>query len=160
MPGNTRMVRNGEMVLARRHMAGDAAVDGLLAGAVAGIAMAAYLVVIGLVVGEGPAVVLARFDPSEARAASPLIGAVMHLAVSAVYGLLFGLIYRLIGRGRLGGQAAGALLGLGYGLLLFLIAQGLVATPAAALLREIPTPHFAIAHLVYGAVLGWLVARN
>ena len=44
--------------------AGDAAVDGLLAGAAAGIAMAAYLVVIGLVAGEGPAVVLARFDPS------------------------------------------------------------------------------------------------
>jgi hypothetical protein len=148
------------MVTERRRTAGDAAVDGLLAGAAAGVAMAACLVVIGLLAGEGPAVVLARFDPSGARAASPLIGAVMHLAVSAVYGLLFGLIYRLIGRGRLVGRAAGALMGLVYGLALFLLAQGLAATPAGAALREIPTLHFAVAHLVYGLVLGWLVGRS
>ena len=119
------MVRTEKMVDERRRTAGDAAVDGLLAGAAAGIAMAAYLVVTGLLAGEGPAVVLARFDPSGAGAASPLIGAVMHLAVSAVYGLLFGLIYRLIGRGRLAGRAAGALIGLVYGLVLLLVAQGL-----------------------------------
>ena len=122
------MARTEKVVDGRLRTAGDAAVDGLLAGAAAGIAMAAYLVVIGLVAGEGPAVVLARFDPSGAGAASPLIGALMHLAVSAVYGLLFGLIYRLIGRGRLAGRAAGALMGLVYGLALLLVAQGLALT--------------------------------
>ena len=160
MPGGTKMVRTENMGTTRRRTAGDTAVDGLLAGAVAGIAMAVYLVVAGLLAGEGPAVVLARFDPSGAGAASPLIGAVMHLAVSAVYGLLFGLIYRLIGRDRLAGRAAGALMGLVYGLVLLLVAQGLALISASVPLREISALHFALAHLIYGLLLGWLVARR
>jgi hypothetical protein len=158
MPGGTRMVRTGKAVSERQRTAGDAAVDGLLAGAGAGIAMAAYLVVIGLLAGEGPASVLTRFDP--ARQGSPLIGVMIHLAVSAVYGLLFGVIYRLVGRGRLSGRAAGALIGLAYGLALLLVAQGLALTGAGVALRGIPALHFTAAHLVYGVVLGWLVARR
>ena len=57
------MVRTEKTVDERRQTAGDAAVDGLLAGAAAGIAMAVYLVVAGLLAGEGPASVFARFDP-------------------------------------------------------------------------------------------------
>ena len=152
------MVRTQKGVDGRLRTAGDAAVDGLLAGAVAGIVMAAYLVVTGLLAGEGPASVLVRFDP--AKQGSPLAGAVVHLAVSAVYGLLFGLVYRLVGRGRLRGRTAGALMGLVYGLVLLLVAQGLTAVDAGAALREIPTVHFALAHLIYGLVLGWMVARN
>jgi Family of unknown function (DUF6789) len=152
------MVRTERTADERRRTAGDAAVDGLLAGAVAGVAMAVYLVAASLLAGEGPASVLARFDP--VRPGSPLIGAVMHLAVSAVYGLLFGVIYRLIGRGRLSGRTAGALMGLVYGLVLLLLAQGLTLTGAGATLREIPVAQFAIAHLVYGLILGWLVARS
>jgi len=154
------MVRTEKTVGERRQTAGDAAVDGLLAGAAAGIAMAVYLVVAGLLAGEGPAVVLARFDPSGAGAASPLIGAVMHLAVSAVYGLLFGLICRLIGRDRLAGRATGALMGLVYGLALLLVAQGLALISTEVPLREISTVHFAVAHMIYGLGLGWLVARS
>ncbi len=158
MPEGTRMVRTEKLVLERRYTAGDAAVDGLLAGAGAGIAMAVYLVVIGLLTGEGPARMLARFDP--AGSASPVAGALIHLAVSAVYGLLFGIIYRLVGRGRLAGRAAGVLLGLAYGLALLLVAQALTLTGAGATLRGIPTVHFAIAHLIYGGVLGWLISRR
>jgi|WetSurMetagenome_2_1015567.scaffolds.fasta_scaffold09827_6 hypothetical protein len=158
MPGGTPMVRTEKTVGERRQTAGDAAVDGLLAGAAAGIAMAVYLMVAGLLAGEGPASVLARFDP--ARQGAPLIGAVIHLAVSAVYGLLFGLIYRLVGRGRLSGRTAGALIGLVYGLMLLLLAQGLTFIGAGTTLREIPVVQFAIAHLIYGLVLGWLVARS
>ena len=154
------MVRTEKGVDERPRTAGDAAVDGLLAGAVAGVAMAAYLMMIGFAAGDGPAVVLARFDPSGVGAASPLIGGVMHLAVSAVYGLLFGLIYRLIGRGRLAGRAAGALMGLAYGLALLLVAQELALISAGVPLREISAVHFALAHLIYGLVLGWLVARR
>jgi hypothetical protein len=152
------MVRTEKTADERRQTAGDAAVDGLLAGAAAGVAMAAYLVVAGLLAGEGAASVLARFDP--ARQGSPLMGAVVHLAVSAVYGLLFGVIYRLIGRGRLAGRPAGIALGLVYGLALLLVAQGLAAIDAGLALREIPVGQFAIAHLVYGLILGWLVARS
>jgi hypothetical protein len=158
MPGGTWMVRTEKAVPERRLTAGDAAVDGLLAGAAAGIVMAAYLVVIGLLAGEGPASVLTRFDP--ARQGSPVIGAMIHLAVSAVYGLLFGVIYRLVGRGRLSGRAAGALIGLVYGLALLLLAQGLTFIGAGTMLREISAVHFVIAHLIYGFVLGWLVARS
>ena len=92
--------------------------------------------------------------------ASPLTGAMIHLAVSAVYGLLFGVIYRLIGRGRLAGEPAGLLLGLVYGLALNVVAQGLAATATGSTLREIPALHFAVSHLVFGAVTGWLSARR
>ncbi|MFZ1552319.1 MAG: hypothetical protein WAV53_13065, partial [Anaerolineae bacterium] len=110
------MVRTEKMVSERRHTAGDAAVDGLLAGAAGGVAMAAVLVASGLLAGAGPASTLARFSP--AGSASPLTGGLIHLAVSAVYGLLFGVIYRLVRRGRLAGRPAGVILGLAYGLLL------------------------------------------
>lgn len=151
------MVRTERMIAERGRTAGDAAVDGLLAGAAAGIAMAAVLAAGGLLAGVGPAATLARFDP--AGLASPLTGGLMHLAVSAVYGLLFGMLYRLAGRGRLAGRPAGVLIGLAYGLALLLLAQGLISSPAGAALREIPALHFVAAHLIYGVVVGWLIRR-
>jgi hypothetical protein len=154
------MVRTERTISERRRTASDAAVEGLLAGVGGGIAMAAVLVASGLLAGAGPASTLARFAPSDAGAALPLTGGLIHLAVSAVYGLLFGVLYRLIGRGRLAGGAAGAVIGLAFGLLLWFVAQGLTASAAGAALREIPTLHFAAAHLVYGAVTGWLVGRS
>ena len=95
MPGGTPMVRTEKGVDGRLRTAGDAAVDGLLAGGAAGIAMGVYLAVSVLLLGEGPARMLARFDP--AGSAAPVAGVLMHLAVSAVYGLVFGVIYRLAG---------------------------------------------------------------
>ena len=160
------MVRTERMVSARRRTTGDAAVDGLLAGAAGGVAMTGVLVLSAWLTGEGPVRMLERFAP--AGSASPVMGAMIHLAVSAVYGLLFGMIYRLVGRGRLAdfgglsraGRPAGVLLGLVYGLALILAAQGLASTSAGAALRGIPALHFAVAHLVYGAVTGWLIART
>ena len=67
---------------------------------------------------------------------------------------------RLVGRGRLAGRPVGVVLGLAYGLALILVAQGLASTPAGSVLREIPALHFIVAHLVYGAVTGWLIARS
>jgi len=154
------MVRAESTVSERQYTAGDATVTGLLAGIAAGIAMAAYLVLIGLLVGVGPTRMLARFDPPGAGAASPLAGTLIHLAMSAVYGLLFGVIYWLVGRRRLAGRAGGIVLGLAYGLILLLVAQALIATSAGAPLRQIGPIHFAVAHLIYGAVLGWLVGRK
>lgn len=152
------MARTEKVVSERRSTAGDAAVDGLLGGTGAGIAMAAALMIGGWLAGEQPERMLARFDPS--RLASPLTGALVHLAVSAVYGLLFGVAYRLLGRGRPAGWTTGALSGLAYGLLLLLVARGLTAMDGRAALQEIPAVSFAVAHLVYGLVLGWLVGRN
>ena len=52
------------------------------------------------------------------------------------------------------------MIGLVYGLMLLLLAQGLTLIGAGTTLREIPVVQFAIAHLIYGLVLGWLVARS
>lgn len=122
--------------------------------------MAAVLMIAGLLTGVGPASTIARFDPAGADAASPLTGALIHLAVSAVYGLLFGVLFRWLGRGRWAGRATAVILGLAYGLLLLLTAQGLIATSAGAGLREMPALHFAAAHVVYGVAVGWLIGRH
>src|SRR5215213_7721180 len=79
----------------------DTALDGLFSGLVAGVAMAVYLVIWGLVAGLGPGAVLGMFDPGERGVA--LTGALTHLAVASVYGILFGLIWWALRRAlRLG----------------------------------------------------------
>ncbi len=55
---------DSELLAARQASLGEAAVDGLLAGIGAGAAMAAYLVLAGLLMGEAPGVMLGRFDPA------------------------------------------------------------------------------------------------
>src|SRR5262245_29820268 len=79
----------------------DAALDGLFGGLVAGVAMAIYLVIWGLTIGMGAGMVLGMFDPSYRGIA--LTGALTHLAVASVYGILFGLIWWALRRAlRLG----------------------------------------------------------
>ena len=75
---------------------GDAAIDGLFGGLLAGVVMAVFLVVAGLAVGDSPGEVLARFAPGGAQ--SPLGGLIAHLAVSGIYGALFGLGCQLVAR--------------------------------------------------------------
>ena len=104
---------------------GDAAVDGLLVGGAAGILMAIYLVAAGLVRGDAPiaaiVVILGRFDPGPARAA--LTGALVHLAVAGVYGLVYGLGRHLWNHSQRLGRAPGWLTGTAYGLLIWVVAQ-------------------------------------
>ena len=66
---------------------GDTAVNGLIAGILAGLVMAAYLVLSGVLSGFSPAVMLGRFDPG--MDGRWLIGTLAHLAVSGVYGVIF-----------------------------------------------------------------------
>ncbi|HJZ46354.1 MAG TPA: hypothetical protein VKE41_04285 [Roseiflexaceae bacterium] len=91
------------------------ALDGLFGGLAAGVAMAAYLVAWGLIAGVGASAVLGMFDPGERGAA--VTGALTHLAVASVYGILFGLIWWALRRGILLGVPAW-LAGAIYGLLL------------------------------------------
>ncbi len=135
---------------------GDAAVDGLLNGAVAGLAMALYLVLAMLAQGQAPWAVLSAFDASARN--SPLVGLVMHLAVSGVYGALFGLLWKSTHR-LVPASVPGWLIGLFYGLVLYLLAELVLLPSTATALRDIPFYHFGIAHLIYGAVLGWLIGR-
>lgn len=128
--------------------AGDAAVEGLVHGIIAGVAMAAYLVVAGLLGGDSPATMLGRFGLGSE--ASPIAGVLGHLAVSAVYGIIWGLIWRSVHH-RSG--VPGSLAGIAYGLVLFLGSQ--VLLPAAGSPRAaVPAVHLAVAHVIYGLVLG------
>ncbi|MDQ4074766.1 MAG: DUF1440 domain-containing protein [Chloroflexota bacterium] len=134
----------------REMTAGDAAVDGLLGGLGGGIVMGIYLLGVSLLMGESPLVMLARFA---ADTQGPTSGALMHLAVSAVYGTLFGLIWSVIGRRWPDKPTVVA--GVVYGLLLWLMANTLLLPGSASSLQQIPSPHFAIAHLLYGLTLGY-----
>ena len=149
-------MQNDEQLTYKEVTLGDAAVDGLLAGGGAGVLMAAYLIVAGLVMGETVGVVLGRFDPGQGGA--PLVGALAHLATAGVYGVIFGLLARFVPRGWQG-RVPGWLAGLVYGLALFAVA--LVLLPAVASpLQEIPRLHFAVAHVIYGLTLGFLIHRK
>lgn len=87
---------------------GDVAVDGLLAGMAAGLAMVGVLLAAGLLNGISVTETLGRFDPGSD--ASPVVGALLHLAVAGLYGVVFAVISRLAGP-RFGGSRYGWLLG-------------------------------------------------
>jgi len=142
----------------KRKSIGDVAVDGLFAGMTAGLAMAATLLLLGVVSGTGVAETLGRFDPG--ADGSALVGALLHLAVSGLYGALFALIYHPL-RGRLPVLVRpGWPVGVAYGLTLWLAAQFLLLPDLNAGLSGIAPWQFALAHLVYGALLGSLMGRH
>jgi hypothetical protein len=149
------MIESKRLAYSERKLS-DAALDGLFGGLAAGVAMAIYLVLWGLTVGLDPGTVLGMFDPGERHIA--LTGALTHLAVASVYGILFGLLWWALRRGLRRGVPAW-LAGAVYGLALLLIAKAVVLRAAGSPLAEIPMLHFALAHVIYGATLGFLSER-
>ncbi len=142
----------------KRKSIGDVAVDGLFAGMTAGLAMAAVLLVLGLVSGASVTETLGRFDPGSSRSA--VVGALLHLAVSGLYGSLFALVYRPL-RGRLPVlDRAGWLGGVAYGLALWLGAQLVLLPGLNAGLIGIAPWQFAVGHVVYGAILAYALERH
>jgi hypothetical protein len=128
---------------------GDLAVDGLLRGLGAGLIMMAFLLGIGMVEGLAPAAVLVRFGLSDGTTA--VTGLLGHLAVSAVLGLLWGVLYgRLLRRAPLPPWVSGIAYGLVLygGATLFVVGvTGLAGFASWALL---------LAHGLYGLTLGLL----
>lgn len=137
---------------------GDTAVDGLLAGILAGLAMAVYLILSGYFNGISPAATLGRFDPSQQGGWLP--GVLAHLAVSAVYGVIFALLFALPVRRRPALRRFGWLFGLGYGLILLGLARGVLLPVAGSPLLQIGILHLTLAHALYGALLGYEVSRR
>ncbi len=134
----------------------DTALDGLFGGLAGGAAMAVYLVAWGLIAGVGPGAVLGMFDPAEHG--NPVTGGLTHMAVASVYGIVFGLIWWALRRGlRL--DVPAWLAGLVYGLALLLVARSVVLPAAGSPLAEIPPLHFAVAHAIYGVILGAVSER-
>jgi hypothetical protein len=143
--------------IVRESTAGDMAVDGLIAGLVAGLFMAVSLVVVGLVFGEGPALMLGRFDPNAGP--SPARGLLLHLAVAGVYGLVYGLGSHLSRRAWSHNLPSWPC-GLAYGLALFFLAELVLLPGAGSPLMDIMPAHFALAHVVYGLALAMVVERD
>lgn len=137
-----------------RSSTGDAAASGLVYGLAAGLAMVALLAVLGLLQGQTLAATAGFFSPS--GQSQPLTGLLGHLAVSGVYGAIFGIVWRLAG-GRL--RLPAWLAGLVYGVLLWGVAQLLARTVAPALAQIAPWALLA-GHLVYGLALGVLFRKR
>jgi hypothetical protein len=137
--------------------AGDTAVTGLFNGLLAGAAMVGYLVIALGISGESPADVLSRFGSANG-ATSPLTGAVSHLAMSAIYGIVFALIWRWIPQ-RSKSRRLALLGGLIYAAILFTIAELILLPAAGSPLLNIPL-HFGIGHAIYGVTLGLFARRS
>jgi hypothetical protein len=140
------------------HGLGDTAVDGLIAGLVAGAAMALYLVLAGVLTRAGPLGILGLFDPG--RVGNAVTGTLAHLAVSAIYGAIGALVLAGLRRLWPGLARLSWLAGLGYGLLLLGMAWWVMLPAVDSPLLQVTPIHFAIAHGVYGLVLGYWLGRK
>ncbi len=139
---------------------GDAAVEGLMYGIAAGLAMALIIVVSEWFIGVAPLTVLGYFDGG--GNASPFLGAFTHVAVSGIYGAVFGMIAMVVARMFGARMTLGMWLALGilYGALIFVVAEWIVLPRTSSPLLEMPMWALAVAHFIYGAVLAALFGRN
>jgi hypothetical protein len=137
----------------RQSSISETVVEGLFAGVAAGVVMLVYLLASGLLSGETVALVLGRF--SIQTPPDPLQGALLHLAVSSIYGMLFGVVM-----GLLGGRFSAWGLALLYVLAIYLLARWVLLPGAESHLLDMAPIQFALAHLVYGLVLGLWFRRK
>ena len=129
---------------------GDTAVTGLFSGLKGGVAMAAVIVVFSLLAGQGISY-LSSFSSDTPVPAQQ--GLLMHLAMSGIYGMLYGLIHHQVRIERFR-RLPGWLKGLGYAMLLWIFAVGVLLPAARSLVMTLPWPVFFSGHLAYGLVLG------
>ncbi len=139
---------------------GDAAVEGLMYGIAAGLVMALFVLLVEWLSGVAPLTVLGYFDGG--GNASPFLGAFTHIAVSGIYGVVFGMIAMVVARMFGARMTLGMWLALGilYGALIFVVAEWIVLPRTSSPLLEMPMWALAIAHFIYGAVLAALFGRN
>jgi hypothetical protein len=132
---------------------GDAAVSGLFGGLGAGLLMAGFLAVAALFAGKSADSYLGSFASGDN--VSPVQGLLTHLAISGVYGLVYGLGWRYA-KGKRPSRVPGWMGGLAYGILLWILALAVILPGTDSLLRFLPPVVLAAAHLIYGIVLGTL----
>jgi hypothetical protein len=84
----------------------------------------------------------------------PLQGLLMHLAVSSIYGMLFGLIRNWIRPNWLD-RLPGWLVGLSFAMGLWIFAVTLLLPAAKSLMLDLPWVVFFTGHIAYGLVLGF-----
>jgi uncharacterized membrane protein len=86
----------------------------------------------------------------------------VHLAISGVYGIGFGLIYGMA-LTRAKGSPPGWLLlfsGAVYGALIWLLAVTVIIPRTEGFFESLPTGYLISAHLLYGMITGLLFKRN
>lgn len=149
---NLRQAQTDTRTGTHSNTAGDAAVDGLIGGVIAGIGMALFLVVVQWLGGESPVQLLTRFSVGTP---SPVVGALLHLAVAGIYGIGFGILYRFAPRALKLARGPSVVMGVVYGLVVFFLAETILLPGAGSALLAIPAVTFALAHVLYGGVLGW-----
>ena len=134
-----------------RISAGDAVVNGLFNGLLGGLVMAAVIVIFSLLGGKGLGY-LTYF--STGAPVLPLVGLVMHLAVSSIYGMLYGLVLQWT---RLDRQTKlpAWLAGLVYAMGLWAFAVTVLLPAAQSLILSMPWVVFFTGHIAYGLVLGF-----
>lgn len=139
---------------------GEAAVDGLFAGVIAGMVMAFFLLIVRLFAGQG--LIDAFSVISVGLTPEPSFGVLSHLAISGVYGIAYGLLDQfLLGKWlKHFPPASSILLGLIYGVVLWSIAVLILLPGTASPMRYLPTTILLASHLIYGLVVGFLAGRR
>jgi hypothetical protein len=127
----------------------DAVINGLFSGVLAGLAMILVLALVGSFTQSKISDLLGLFDPTGNQ--NIYTGGFAHLAVSAVYGLLFGLLWKLFFLRRRMPVWIG---GMVFGGLIFVFSELFISHGSGTPLLQIPALLFGISHLVYGTTLG------
>lgn len=137
---------------------GELIVDGLLQGMAAGIVMLVAFLALGLVDGHTPSHILSALGLT--NGATPTQGVLVHLAISATYGVLWSLLVVLPARLYLHPVIIPTweIVGVFFGCLTWLIAE--VCLLALTGLSLLPWYGLLIAHLLYGGTLGLIQARQ
>ena len=130
----------------------EAAIDGLFGGLWAGVAMGVVVIISGLWAGDTIWDSVGRFSPTNTP--QPLIAVFTHLALSAVYGLIYAILTNFLFRVWNPIVFIKVIVGVLYGFLLWLLAIGVLLPVATSPLGEISLVMLAFAHLIYGLVLG------
>ena len=146
------------LISENRNSFSDWAIDGLIYGLAGGVAMFLGLAIFTLFSGGSPATLLERFSTNGST--TPLQGLLSHLAVSAIYGLLFGTLIWPVLRRFSSASWVGWLGGLAYAVFLLLLAQIAILPGVKSPLVQLPFWEWALGHGIYGLVLGGLFSRK
>jgi len=145
------------LISRNKNIISSLAVDGLIYGLISGVAMVLSLAAFALLSGESPGAYLEHF--SAGGLTSPMRGLLSHLAVSAIYGVLFGtLIWPALVHCS-SSKIIGWLGKVVYAILLLFLAQTAILPSTGSPLVQLSIWQWALGHGIYGLVLGGLFAR-
>lgn len=136
---------------------------GIVAGLIAGIVMAIVAVLLMTAIGRGmfaPIRLIARAvegdRAGEDDSLDMVIGLAVHLTVSILAGWIFALLMHVFGWTNM---ATLIVAGVFYAVLVFIVNEVVTLRLCDRIMfRRMPPFSFLIAHLVYGLILGWLLA--